>query len=253
MFACRTILETVPGGGAWNMAVDETLLESAANAGTCTVRWYTWAEATLSLGYFQPEAGATGDPRLSGLPRVRRLSGGGAILHHHELTYSCAVPRTHPLANSPHDMYLAVHSRIISVLAAQGIDCALRGAPRTVAGAEEFLCFRRGHELDVVLDGHKVLGSAQRRRRGAVLQHGSLVLRRSEYAPEFPGLFDLAPGGGAGQKDLTAETLWGPLAAAVGEVFGPAAEAASLGAQEREDARVLMELRYAQGDWIGRR
>ena len=61
----------------------------------------------------------------------------------------------------------------------------------------EFLCFGRGDAQDLVVDTptgevHKVLGSAQRRRRGAVLQHGSLLLRRSDAAPEFPGLFDLA-------------------------------------------------------------
>lgn len=185
------IVDSVPATGVWNMAVDQTLLESAVAGGPPTVRWYRWNRPTISVGYFQSPALALVDERLQNLPVVRRLSGGGAIVHHHELTYSCTLPAGHPLAGTQRDLYLAVHERIIAVLAEFGYQTQFRGQP--VPGrAGEFLCFRRGDDFDVVMAADKVLGSAQRRRKGAVLQHGSLILERSEWTPEFPGVFDCA-------------------------------------------------------------
>jgi lipoate-protein ligase A len=174
------------------MAVDEALLEAALERDECTVRWYRWSTATVSLGYFQAAEAALAIPELAGLPMVRRLTGGGAILHHHEWTYSCSVPAAHPLAEAPTRLYGLVHERVVRALAEQGIRAALRG--QALAEREgTFLCFGRGDPRDVVLNGHKILGSAQRRRRGAVLQHGSLLVRHSEHAPQFPGLVDLDP------------------------------------------------------------
>src|SRR5260370_6156702 len=82
-------LETATG--ATNMAADEVLLEAAV-AGSASLRFYTWSEPTLSLGYFQPEVVRHSDPRLAAIPWARRPSGGGALVHHHELTYALALP-----------------------------------------------------------------------------------------------------------------------------------------------------------------
>jgi lipoyl(octanoyl) transferase len=244
MGTCRLVIEPEPQSGVRNMAVDEALLEAALERGQCTVRWYRWDSATVSLGYFQkPEAAAT-IPRLNGLPVVRRLTGGGAILHHLEWTYSCAVPPDHPLAQTPLQIYERVHQRIIAALAKRGVSSALRGT--SLSGAEsEFLCFGRGDPRDVVLRGQKIVGSAQRRRRGAVLQHGSLLFRRSEYAPEFPGVLDLAPGA------VLDDGFVAELGELTGAIFG------RLAASESHDGLVeervaLLEPRYRTLDW-GRR
>lgn len=218
---CRAILESDPASGAWNMAVDEALLESALAQGMFAVRLYRWDGATLSLGYFQKPEEATGDPRLAGLPRVRRLSGGGAILHHHEWTYSCVLPPGHPIAAVPHLLYETVHRAIVDVLRKRGVTAALRrdfrasdpAGPTQSAEGEAFLCFARGDARDIVCAGHKITGSAQRRRRGAVLQHGSILFRRSEFAPEFPGIADLVPG--ADLSGRLAEELLERIAAAI--------------------------------------
>jgi len=187
----RVIIEPEPAGGAWNMAVDEVLLESALRDGICTLRWYRWREPTLSLGYFQSPDDPLIDDRFTSLPVVRRLSGGGAILHDRELTYSCAIAPAHPLAAEPASLYMKMHAAIVGELARVGVEVAPRGiADKGLDG--NFLCFSRGDANDLVLAGHKVLGSAQRRRRGAVLQHGSLLLERSPVAPEYPGIIDLS-------------------------------------------------------------
>lgn len=145
----------------------------------------------MSLGYFQSAEDPSLESRFPRLAKVRRLSGGGAILHHHEVTYSITIADGHPLSVSPGVLYEEVHRRVIALLAGWGVAVNLRGEAIQFA-AEPFLCFSRGDARDIVMGRHKVMGSAQRRRRGAVLQHGSLLLARSEFAPEFPGLAELA-------------------------------------------------------------
>src|ERR1700690_2091076 len=93
---CHLIVDP-PGEGAWNMALDEALLEAAQNEGIATLRFYSWREATLSLGYFQGAADRRLHQASADCASVRRASGGGAILHDCELTYSIALPCGHLL------------------------------------------------------------------------------------------------------------------------------------------------------------
>ncbi len=188
--------------GALNMAADEWLLERAVRDRIATLRFYTWSTPTVSLGHFQANRPRSETPSDSAhvtnevpaaflkLPWVRRLSGGGAILHHHELTYSCALPSGHPLAREPRQLYGVVHGTLVEFLRGIGVNAGLRGRDESERDGG-FLCFSRGDPQDIVVGPHKVVGSAQRRRKGAVLQHGSLLLERSELAPEFPGVRDL--------------------------------------------------------------
>jgi lipoyl(octanoyl) transferase len=189
----RVIVETEPNSGAWNMAVDETLLNSAIESGVATLRFYQWCEPTVSLGYFQREDDVLRAGRFSQLPRVRRLSGGGMLVHDHELTYSLTLPSTQRLIERPMELFGLVHRDFVASLRTRGVDVELRGSTRRLAD-EPLLCFAREDEHDLVCQGHKVLGSAQRRRRGAMLQHGGLLLKVSSVTPELPGLVDLSPG-----------------------------------------------------------
>jgi lipoate-protein ligase A len=186
------LIEEHACSGSWNMALDEALLEAALHAGITSLRFFRWSEPTLSLGYFQKQLPPQLPVELQQLPRVRRLSGGGAILHHLEWTYSCALPASHLRASDPLKLYELVHQEFIGLLREQGIPAGLRGEVSTDNGEEPFLCFGRKDPRDIVLADHKVLGSAQRRRRGAILQHGSLLLKCSPFAPLYPGLSDLA-------------------------------------------------------------
>ncbi len=186
----RVIIETEPHSGEWNMAVDETLLESAISAGIATLRFYEWKVPTVSLGYFQKSADFIEDPILSRLPVVRRLSGGGAILHDDELTLSVTLPASQKLFRQPHEFYDIIHQPIIQVLNQLGFPVRARG--ETLKRADEpLLCFQRQDSHDITVLDHKILGSAQRRRRGAILQHGSLVRQSCPLAKSLPGLTDL--------------------------------------------------------------
>ena len=148
------------------MALDEVLLESAAQRRVATLRFYGWSEPTLSLGYFQSFCDAHAHAPSRGCPVVRRQTGGGAILHDRELTYCLALPVAHPLAAGATPLYLAVHEALTSALARLGIQATLRAASEDPSNrGESFLCFQRRTRGDVLLGTPKVCGSAQRRRR----------------------------------------------------------------------------------------
>ncbi len=170
------------------MAADEVPLEHAAATGRAALRFYTWDPPTLSLGYFQPAADRLTDPRLAQLPVVRRPTGGGAIVHHRELTYALALPP------GPHQKGInwacRMHDIIRAALAAYGVPAAACGCGQE-RGRGAFLCFEHQTPGDVLLAGHKVVGSAQRRRAGALLQHGSILLAASPHAPHLPGITEL--------------------------------------------------------------
>jgi lipoate-protein ligase A len=205
--SCRLFpLSRAPG--PWQMAADEALLE-AASRGQASLRFYTWDQTTLSLGYFQPAA----DRQAGGLAHlawVRRASGGAALVHHHEVTYALALPATvasSALVPSPqrgpqtpsHTLgaLLAreswvgkMHHIIARALAALGV------RPRLCSAHEEqqlgpVLCFLHHTSGDLLIDNAKVVGSAQRKRKGSLMQHGGILLAQSPHTPSLPGILEL--------------------------------------------------------------
>lgn len=189
------LLHDAPIDGPTNMAVDQALLQHVRNGGEATLRFYGWQPATLSLGYFQNLSDRTAHPESESMPVVRRSTGGGAIVHDRELTYSLTLAikdRTSPAALS---IYRQVHNAIRLALKNFGVTATpFRELPqRSIAtpSVEPFLCFQRRTEEDLIVNGYKVVGSAQRRLDRALLQHGSILLRSSPLAPQLPGIFEL--------------------------------------------------------------
>ena len=164
------------------MAADETILQ-AVNEGLAppTLRFYQWERPTLSLGYFQKHDHCQQqDQTIRDLPVVRRLTGGGAILHADELTYSLTLPLNKNLPHSDiQGMYKLVHDACIAALKKLGIDAHYHTTKKKCrAQRGPFFCFDRRHCLDLVINDQKLLGSAQRRLKNAALQHGSLILNQ---------------------------------------------------------------------------
>lgn len=235
--------------GPANMALDEALLDAAArDPAVVWFRTYGWTVPTLSLGYFQSVADRDADPRWRDVPFVRRPTGGGAIWHDLEVTYALAIPRGHPLARQSVALYHAVHSAIAGLLQEQGVGAVRRGlaAPENRAG-RPFLCFTDRDPEDIVAGGVKIVGSAQRRRSGATLQHGSMLLVHSLHTPELPGAGDLAP-------VFTDERYWSPLLRdRVLRALGLVPEECPPGPIVRDRARVLEETVYRNPAWNWRR
>ena len=169
-----------PADGVSNMAHDEALLLGVGE-GTSppTLRFYKWDPPTISLGYFQKYSEYQALPPPAGeLAVVRRTTGGGAILHDREWTYSLALPVSHPLlTGNAARLYELVHDALIDTLSLLNVRTQRCGfTDDSSAGRGPFFCFDRRHCLDVLLDGQKLAGSAQRRAPQAVLQHGSIIL-----------------------------------------------------------------------------
>jgi lipoate-protein ligase A len=244
-----------PASGAWNMAVDEALVDDAAERGHCWLRFYGWAEPTLSLGYFQGHAERQAHRPSRQCPMVRRASGGGAILHDAEITYCLAIPHAHALAADSTWLYTAVHEALVEALYAEGLEAirctAEMAAAAKASGGERpvqpFLCFQRRAAGDVLLGGAKICGSAQRRPRGAILQHGSLILERSPQAPELPGLADQAG------KKIDPRLLIPRWTAGIGRRLHWNFSPASLDPALMDAVRTLALEKYSAESWTCRR
>jgi lipoate-protein ligase A len=181
------LLPLAEADGAHNMAADEALLLSAAD-GLASLRFYRWSTPTVSLGYFQPAAERERDSLLKDLPFVRRPTGGATLVHHHEVTYALALP---PGFIGKESWLVRMHRVICSVLTQLGVPSEL---VETAGGHSlpQMLCFRQFTPGDVLCRGAKVVGSAQRKARQCLLQHGAVLLERSPFAPLLPGIRELA-------------------------------------------------------------
>lgn len=159
------------------MAVDEALMEGVRGGGGPVLRFYRWAPACLSLGRNQPAAGAYEAALITarGLEVVRRPTGGRAVLHHRELTYSVAFPDG--LLGAPREAYAALNRGLVAGLRELGVHAELSGGGPGPAPVPSLApCFREPAAGEVVVAGRKLVGSAQYREGGATLQHGSLLL-----------------------------------------------------------------------------
>ncbi|MBU0691047.1 lipoate--protein ligase family protein [bacterium] len=182
------ILQEPAGSGAYQMQRDWELLESAAKGGKVgVVRFYKWDKPTISLGYHQKESMLLLDEmEADAVPWVRRPTGGAAVLHSEELTYAVACPKAERQQTA--SLVLEYVGRAITEgLRAIGVDAQLepRGEPLS-ALPNRTMCFVRTSRWEVTANGRKIVGSAQRKYEGAILQHGSILigsdhLRIAEY------------------------------------------------------------------------
>ncbi len=233
------------------MSIDQAILETTVETGEITLRFYRWNTATLSLGYFQKLADREQHSDSKDCPIVRRSSGGGAIVHDDELTYSLCVPTSGAIAKANADLYDTVHHAIRKSLAVQGIDVSLFEAPADAVPkatqSDPFLCFQRRAIGDLVCQGEKVGGSAQRRLKNVLIQHGSLLLSRSQFAPELPGLKELT------SIDVDVDKLIRQITAELGTFFNASFEPRSLSRREHQLAAEIEAKTFGSEAWLRKR
>ncbi len=191
------LIITPPASGDWNMAVDEAILEAVGkNLSPPTLRLYAWRPACLSLGYAQPIQDVDLSALISlGWQLVRRPTGGRAILHVDELTYSVIGPHSEPrLQGSVLESYQRLAQALINALQLLGIPAIaheLTSPPAPIPTQRSSnpaaiqtpaplpinpICFEVPSNYEIVVHGKKIIGSAQARRKDGILQHGSFPL-----------------------------------------------------------------------------
>jgi lipoate-protein ligase A len=188
--AALTLIETGPLDGRANMAFDEALL--AARLPGPVLRLYAWDGPWISLGWFQKieEAVDLEGARAQGVGVVRRPTGGKALVHEGDLTYALVLPAGHPLTRaSVVASYRIILRPLLEALGELGIRVQLN-APESRSDRTAVPCFMERAAESIVVGGRKLCGSAQVRRGGALLQHGSIPL----VAPRPERIALLVPG-----------------------------------------------------------
>lgn len=253
------------------MAVDEAILESVARSSSPpTLRLYAWEPACLSLGYAQPYSDVD-HPRLKSLgwDLVRRSSGGRAILHTDELTYALIAPLDNPhFTGGVLESYRHLSQGLAAALVILGLNPETK--TKDIAGDDppaSPICFQIPSAYEITIQGRKLIGSAQVRRRGAVLQHGSLPLQgditRVCQVLDFPSQEDRQAA--ANRLDASAATLanllgrtltWLEVADAVIEGFARGLDftfqRSEITSGEVERAGELVVSRFAHQAWLER-
>ncbi|HIE25518.1 MAG TPA: lipoate--protein ligase family protein [Anaerolineales bacterium] len=264
------LLLSPPSTGAWNMAVDEAILENIIRADSLpTLRLYAWDPPCLSLGRTQSFADANITAlKEKGWGIVRRATGGRAILHTDELTYAIFAPKDNRhVKGSVLESYQYLAQALITALEDLGANVEMTTEKKKGETNCNPVCFETPSAYEITVNGKKIIGSAQARQKGGVLQHGSLPLTgdlaRVTEALSFP---DEKSRQTAAQKLMShASTLesalglevdWGraskSFARAFQSVLGIRLVSAGLSEAEKRRASELVPQKYAHPDWIER-
>jgi len=256
-----------PAPGAWNMAVDDALLDGvAAGSSPATLRFFQWDPACLSLGYFQPSGVVDRAAcAAAGVDVVRRPTGGRAIYHRDELTYSAVLPlaslgdHTSVLAS-----YGLLSQGLLQGLQALGVPATMAAAKAGGSAAHGPACFDEPSDHELLLDGGKVAGSAQVRRRRAVLQHGSLLFSpqvdallaclrlTAQEAQRWRDRMSLGVAGLRAHGIAEPMAVASAIAGAFSRVFGVTLAPGTLSQRESQAARELCERKYRSRAWTER-
>ena len=207
----RLWVDEIPRPGWANMAIDQTLLDRAEQYHESWLRLYQWQPHCLSFGRHEPATRRYDVDRIRemGLDTVRRPTGGRAVWHCQELTYSVAAPAVR--LGSLHVAYLEIHRMLAAALRELGTAASL-ASPSGPSPIDAGACFARAAGGEVMVNGRKVVGSAQLRHGGALLQHGSIMLEDDQSM-----VVDLTRGA-AGDHGPDAPAI--PLAAILGRRLG---------------------------------
>jgi lipoate-protein ligase A len=169
-------IDTGVNNGFFNMAIDESMLDAhLRDLVPPTLRVYRWSPPALSLGYFQSLEKDVSQEKCSelGIDVVRRLTGGRAVFHHNELTYSIVTSEKYGLPEAVEQSYKFLCEGLVAAYRTLGLEVSLVSQDRGISSAA---CFTNAGSADLTFQGRKIAGSAQRRKGDTILQHGSLPI-----------------------------------------------------------------------------
>ncbi|HET90064.1 MAG TPA: lipoate--protein ligase family protein [Chloroflexi bacterium] len=257
------LLHSAPADGPINMAVDEAILRAVgAELSPPTLRLYAWAPPCLSLGRAQQAADVNREElEAAGFDLVRRPTGGKAILHADELTYSVVAPRGEPrVAGDIVESYRILSTGLVRGLERLGI-AGIVADRQAVRQGDGPVCFEVASDYEITVGGRKLVGSAQMRAQGIVLQHGALPLH-GDVARICPLLTARPDPVRVRARTATVEQALGrsisweeaaqALAAGFAEALNLELAAGHLSDQERAWAEELRAQKYAAPTWTQR-
>jgi lipoate-protein ligase A len=265
------LIYSSPASGAENMAVDEAILQAVCDQKSpCTLRVYAWQPPCLSMGFAQPSADVD-NTRLQDLEWdiVRRPTGGRAILHTDELTYALIAPDNHPdFSGGVLISYQKISKALVRTLEIVGLDVTV-SSDQSLPEEErqEPVCFQTPSAYEISVQGKKIVGSAQLRRRGAVLQHGTIplhgdiaricqVLKYENEAAREAAIRRVRTQSATIEDVLQKETSWDfvvkTFVRSFEEVLGWQFSTGDLSTRERDLCQSLIESRYAAVEWTQR-
>ncbi len=268
LFSVGRLLINGPTDGFLNMAIDESLLLSCQRGEEPslfpTIRFYQWSTPTLSLGYAQRSSQAVDRHycREAGIKVVRRLTGGRAVLHHKEVTYSVVAHTDNPpFCGSISDTYLLLSQAIMGAYTSLGIAAEMAGKEEghslSISPMTRSPCFYSPSRHEIVYQGKKLVGSAQKRQKGSLLQHGSILL---DFDPQLLLLATCQQPGmrlpervtsikEILQREVSPDGLIEKLAASFRKTLKLKLSPGELTDREREVAQRLCEEKYSQDAW----
>jgi lipoate-protein ligase A len=264
------LLITPPASGAWNMALDEAILEHIGRGESApTLRLYAWDPACLSLGHAQPFADVdTARLQERGWDVVRRLTGGRAILHTDEITYSVIAPNDEPrVTGTILESYNRLAQALLLAVKKLDVPVEIKEGRAENGPRPNPVCFEVPSTYEITVDGKKLIGSAQARKKEGVLQHGSLPLTgdlaricqalvfESESAREAAAARLLAKASTV-ESALGRAASWETAAQAFSQAFesqlGLKLERGELSRSELDRTDDLVREKYAHPSWTER-
>lgn len=262
-----------PLPGAWNMAIDEAILQGmAGEAALPTLRLYAWEPACLSLGYAQPVQDVDQQALvMHGWDIVRRPTGGRAILHTDEITYAVIGPQTEPrLSGGVLESYRCLSRALLSALHRLDVPAQSQvEAAQPSSSVKGPVCFEAPSNYEITVQGKKLIGSAQARRKEGVLQHGSLplygdltrILQVLHFEEDTPAARDQSAARLLARATTVEEVLGQPITwetaaqAFIGsfeQELNIAFVREELTTEEQARAAVLVHEKYEQASWTAR-
>ena len=187
------LIKSPPSDAFTNMATDEAIFHAVSKGSSPpTVRFYSWSPPAISVGYFQDSIHEVNISACSelGIDVVRRLTGGRAVLHDRELTYSVICPEDDPhFPDNILGTYKLISNCLIRGLNSIGLNALLSPLVKKGSGTSSSACFASPSNYELTVNGKKLVGSAQRRGSGVFLQHGSILIEcdREKLKEVLPG------------------------------------------------------------------
>lgn len=252
-FTSWRVLETGKGSASWNMAIDEALLNNFKEGDMPILRLYGWENA-LSLGRFSDIKTSLDQEKIDevNFPYARRMTGGGVLVHGGDISYTLILPRKALKGISVKESYHHLCGFLMEFYERLGLDASF-ASDLSVEQKRSDICLA-GHEAyDIMIEGKKMGGNAQRYTRDTLFQHGSIPITMDKSRLEALFISESGLEGAATLEELGCEMSYEELSLLLIDTFTQSFEidavSDTLRPCEEEDANELMAGKYTQQRW----